>query len=636
MRIPIMLALVGGSLPLVAQDPTEQELLSLLNTPVTVASAKAMTLRESPGVITYLTRDEIRASGARDLIDVLRLVPGFDIAQDVEGATGLAARGLWTYEGKALVLWDGIEVNELLYGNALFGHRFPVDQILRIEIIRGPGSAIYGGLAELAVIKIISLGTDELKGPAVGLMADMGKGKALHSAANVMFGGTFLDGMKVTAGGYFNKGYRSAATFTDADGLAKNMADTSELESRLLHFGLLYKGLTVRGLFDDYELDNPSNTPTSQSRRTFESQNLLVRYEWGLKDGMKLTPFLDYRHTNPWVREVDGQLIGRRVVRLRGGASFNWDIDKAWNLGLGAEHFRDDAGVIKGSPDSVTVAPGGLKEVTYRNLAAYFELGYAGPVNLTVGGRWEDHSKAGSAFVPRFAITKVLGNWHVKALYANAFRTPNVLNFGNASPEAGDIKPEKTTAVEGEVGYTSGGHLVVLNLFKTKVKDPLVWKGGYTNGPETGSTGAEVEYKLRKGWGFMGISYAFHKANNQVEDWAVPGDSSRFLGIASQKVAGLASIKLLPGLTLDPSLTWLGERNGYDWNNAAGTLALKKFDADLLVNLQLAWTQGPWSASLAGFNLLNRKTGFIQAYNGGNVPLPSPGTEFTLKLRYGF
>ena len=63
----------------------------------TLPKDQAMTLRESPGVISYITRDEIRASGARNIVDVLRLVPGFQVGYDTEGSLGLATRGFWSY-----------------------------------------------------------------------------------------------------------------------------------------------------------------------------------------------------------------------------------------------------------------------------------------------------------------------------------------------------------------------------------------------------------------------------------------------------------------------------------------------------------------------------------------------------------
>src|SRR4051794_40252320 len=74
---------------------------------VGVASKTAQSLRDSPAILTVLTQDEIRDAGARDLMDALLLVPGFQFGVDVQGAVGLGVRGSWAHEGKALLLWDG-------------------------------------------------------------------------------------------------------------------------------------------------------------------------------------------------------------------------------------------------------------------------------------------------------------------------------------------------------------------------------------------------------------------------------------------------------------------------------------------------------------------------------------------------
>jgi len=86
----------------------------LLDLKVYVTTQTPMTVHETPGIVTVITGDEIRASGARDLVDVLRLVPGIDFGTDVEGTVGIAVRGNWAHEGKALLLFDGQEMNETL------------------------------------------------------------------------------------------------------------------------------------------------------------------------------------------------------------------------------------------------------------------------------------------------------------------------------------------------------------------------------------------------------------------------------------------------------------------------------------------------------------------------------------------
>ena len=133
----------------------ESELQRILNKDVEVSS-QGLSARETPGILSVITGEEIENSGARDLTDVLRLVPGFEILQDLQFVMGLGLRGNWANEGKVLVLLDGQQMNELLYQTVAVGNHFAVDAIERIEIIRGPGSAIYGGSAEYGVINIIT------------------------------------------------------------------------------------------------------------------------------------------------------------------------------------------------------------------------------------------------------------------------------------------------------------------------------------------------------------------------------------------------------------------------------------------------------------------------------------------------
>lgn len=136
----------------------------LMDVNVSVASQTPMTNREAPGIITVITQDEIKKSGANDLLEILKKVPGFDFGVDIQGVVGIGVRGNWANEGKVLLLWDGLEMNEDLYSTLQFGGHYSTEMINRIEIIRGPGSAMYGGNAEYAVINIITNNNAELNG----------------------------------------------------------------------------------------------------------------------------------------------------------------------------------------------------------------------------------------------------------------------------------------------------------------------------------------------------------------------------------------------------------------------------------------------------------------------------------------
>jgi len=118
-RVAIAAAAAFAATPAFAQSSSELELFAadaVLKAETTVASIRPATVRETPGVVTIVTREEIVRSGARDLIDVLRNVPGFSFGVDVEGVVDLGFRGVWGHEGKILLMIDGLEMNEQLFG----------------------------------------------------------------------------------------------------------------------------------------------------------------------------------------------------------------------------------------------------------------------------------------------------------------------------------------------------------------------------------------------------------------------------------------------------------------------------------------------------------------------------------------
>ncbi|OQX99333.1 MAG: hypothetical protein B6I20_10045 [Bacteroidetes bacterium 4572_117] len=128
----------------------------LLNLKISVATVKQKTIKESPSIVTLITKQEIENSGARNIVDVLNLVPGFNFVIGGVGSVSLGTRGLFAAEGKALFMINGQILNDPLYGNFTLENRLVPEQISRIEIIRGPGSAKYGGYAGLSVINIIT------------------------------------------------------------------------------------------------------------------------------------------------------------------------------------------------------------------------------------------------------------------------------------------------------------------------------------------------------------------------------------------------------------------------------------------------------------------------------------------------
>jgi iron complex outermembrane receptor protein len=126
---------------------------------VSVASGYDQPMRSAPAVTTVVTAQQIKDIGARDLYDVLRTVPGFFLGKNTfQVEPVISVRGFKSsFNQNVLVLLDGIPQTDRVTGDrlAVLGN-VPLDIIERVEIMRGPGSALYGADAYSAVVDVIT------------------------------------------------------------------------------------------------------------------------------------------------------------------------------------------------------------------------------------------------------------------------------------------------------------------------------------------------------------------------------------------------------------------------------------------------------------------------------------------------
>ncbi|HAA56221.1 MAG TPA: hypothetical protein DCE42_15765 [Myxococcales bacterium] len=134
---------------------------------VTIASKKEQRVRQAPGVVSVITADEIKAAGYRNLLDVFRYVVGVDVNENGHWSE-VGFRGVNTrmgYGDKLLVLIDGHNMGWRQFNrNFINASLVSIDEIKRIEIIRGPGSTLWGANAISGVINIITKTNTDLKG----------------------------------------------------------------------------------------------------------------------------------------------------------------------------------------------------------------------------------------------------------------------------------------------------------------------------------------------------------------------------------------------------------------------------------------------------------------------------------------
>jgi iron complex outermembrane receptor protein len=168
-------------------DLSSMNIEELMNIRVTSASKKAESLSDAPAAIYVISGKDIRRGGFSSVPDALRSVPGLYVAQQSANVWVVAARGFSSASNdKMLVLVDGRIVYSPTFGGVLWDVQDPpLEDIDRIEVIRGPGGTLWGANAVNGVINIITKDAASTQGPLLATSAGMNEGYA----ARVRYGG---------------------------------------------------------------------------------------------------------------------------------------------------------------------------------------------------------------------------------------------------------------------------------------------------------------------------------------------------------------------------------------------------------------------------------------------------------------
>lgn len=261
-----------------AQDLTALPLEDLLRVEITTASKFRQDAREAPTQVQVITADDIERHGWRTLGEALGSLPGFYLSDD-RAYQYLGARGFLIpgdYSTRFLLLLDGQRLNDNLFEQAPFGVNFPVDLsvIERIEVIPGPGSAIYGSNAVFGVINVITRAPSGRTVQRVAGMLTSDGRRELRAGTERRLG---EDGPVLTAS--VSVGSKSARDLVipgagggnpPADGVASGL-DSAELARAYL--ALRYPGLTLSAWGAQHDV----RPPTALYGTLFNDRRLQLR-----------------------------------------------------------------------------------------------------------------------------------------------------------------------------------------------------------------------------------------------------------------------------------------------------------------------------------------------------------------------
>ncbi len=646
------------------QDLQSLSLEELMEVKVRVATQTEKSLREAPGIITVIDEDEIRRTGARNLLEILSTVPGFSVGHDVLGNISIITRGIWAQEGRILILWDGHEMNDRSYGTIQLGDHFPADHIKRVEIIRGPGSVIYGGIAELGVVNVITKSAEDLNGLSASVTHSRTSEGPMGTTKSVQLGQKSGD-LSFTLKGIFGESNFSDQNYTDENGTTVDLGDkNSQLSNEHLNLRLEWKEFYFKYLRDDYRSKNVvlwgdlENNPGSGDIRNpvpkgYPTISRQFGWEGKISDQWKLHSYFQDKNQLPYYQpdatnEVAlGNSWRRSVERRLLGSTLHYTPDEKQNFLFGAEISDDKSLVLNrltysGTPDTFG---DGSRQHRLSNTAFFSQYDLSTSLaNITAGIRYDNPSVTRDVFVPRLGITKVMGRHHVKALFAEAFRAPLIENISlNKS-----IAPEITRTYELEYGiqFTPAMSLTT-NLFSTYVKDIIVYSYDamtdsehYNNYDLVKTHGLETELRWKGEKHEVRGNYSFYSVDvAQAAPFESELSRNSLLGAPRHKFYLSDSVSLTDKLVLTPSVLYFVDTTSYEWSG--GTFKERMMPNQLIGNIFLRKNDLFFKGFSAGAginNVLNSYVFYAQPYvKEGDYragPYPGRSRDYHIRLEY--
>lgn len=457
----VVLVLCVSSTAGSAQDSAQaeaQDLDALLNTPVSTGAKYAQGIRQVSGSVSIVTAEDIRRFDYRTLEEALQSMAGIYAGYD-RNYVQVGARGFsrpTDFNNRILLLIDGHTTNESMWGSAMLGEELVLDlrAVDRIEVVRGPASALYGTGAMFAVINIIT--QDGLTQPSA--RAELGGGS--HGRQSASAAGRFAlgSGGAIAVSAMVENRDGRDLYFPEFDSPATNNGIAHNLDYQRRAGGLLSvkKGdLSLRAKYT-YRV---KGTPTASYGQTFNDQAARVRdaagylelkYDHDLSAVHHLTArtYYDtyyYGGDYPYLGDLTGDRASNRVVGAE--AAFRWDPLPNNRVTAGAEYRWNgrtrldllEQGVLYSSIDQ-----------TFSVVSLYLQDDFQIRDNLSLlmGARHDESSLAGGATTPRVAlIYDPRPGTTLKAMYGSAYRAPSLSESASTEP-GGKLGPERVTMVE--------------------------------------------------------------------------------------------------------------------------------------------------------------------------------------------
>ena len=546
---------------------------------VVTATITEKTIEEAPGSVEVLTAREIKETGAATVAEALDWAVGLVVRSDTGRASVPSIRG--TSNKQTLVLIDGRRL-ALGYKDFVDTNQIPVTMIDRIEIVRGPTSALYGSDALGGVVNIITRqAPDRTVARAVGRFGSRMDGDGDHYLGSA-YAGTGQGRLGVLLSGEYR--YKEG---WDADGLTPDDGDLERLGSAAGRFSLdLADDHTLSAGFEYGNMDREGDRFYQNLDRERQAEdvrrNYYVQYDGEFESARRFM-FRAYRseHKNTIAFSPSTQLTDEEDAERylnQAEARFITPLFGRNVLTMGAE-LREEGRTDRSGRDD---------DLHNTSVYAQDEMQIFDPLYFVLGVRYDHHSEFGDNWAPRASlIYSVLKNFRIKASYGTGFRAPSISElFVTSYRKKGkwiyepnpDLDPEESQSVElgvqGEFGPFRGAVTGFYNDIDNLIEAVFIRSKGsggskkqyyqYQNIAEAETRGVEIEAGVKLPLHFnLGGSLTFLETENKQtgEDLEGQPETKGILRLGYDH----------PALGIHANIRWLyiGEQYYVDGNQKA-------------------------------------------------------------------
>ncbi len=433
------------------------------------ATGEEATAEAVPAAVTVIDRQEIEDSQMDTVVGLLRRVPGLTVMQsgDAGGVTSVFTRG--TNSSQTLVLFDGVRLNSPYFGGFDWSI-LPTAGLERLEVARGPFSALWGGDAVGGVVNLIpELGHDGLEGT---VLAEGGEDSWKRGQAQVSWGS---GGFDVLASGFYREG---SGTLDNSDySLGQTLVDAGFTWAPGSRVGLLFQSVSSR-----VEIPFAGATVTPHRHQSSDQILAAVPLRWRIGERWDLQATLSHVERDFTFRDPDDPF-----GFTRSDTSADTDqVRVSVHHHLGGHHLSfggewrgdsvDDRSSFGTNLDGEKVDTTGLFVQDLWRLSK--------KVSVQLGTRWDDADRWGSQLSPRVGLRWRVGRlWELRASWGQAFRQPSVGELYFPYSGNPDLDAETSTSTEvGAVHTSEGGTFrFEATLFTTNLNDLIQFDyGTYT------------------------------------------------------------------------------------------------------------------------------------------------------------